>query len=79
MPPKIGKVNMDGTMPVVLVENKDVPQAIAIDLDTKRIYYSTQYPSVVSTIVSANMWLSLITNSYVSRTIRKPIVVFYSR
>lgn len=34
-------------MPIVLVNNRDVPQAITIDLDTKRIYYSTKYPSEV--------------------------------
>ena len=48
MPPKIGKANMDGTMSTVLVKNNDVPVAITIDLDTKKIYYSTQYESMVS-------------------------------
>ena len=48
--PKIGKVNMDGTMSTVLISNNDVgiPVAITIDLESKKIYFSTQYPSSVS-------------------------------
>lgn len=47
VPPKIGKANMDGTSSTVLVSD-EVPVAITIDLETKTIYYSTQYPSSVS-------------------------------
>lgn len=49
VPPKIGKANMNGSSSIVLVKNGDVPQAITIDLYSKKIYYSTQYPSFVST------------------------------
>lgn len=46
VPPKIGKANMDGSSSSVLVSG-DVPLAITIDLDTKRIFYSIQYPPAV--------------------------------
>lgn len=47
VPQKIGKVNMDGTNPVVLSADVERPEAITIDLDEKMLYYSTQYPSQV--------------------------------
>lgn len=50
VPPKIGKINMDGTSPQVLINEGQAPEAIAIDLDNKNIYYSTQYPTTVNQI-----------------------------
>lgn len=38
---------MDGTNPQVLINDGYTPEAIAIDLEQKNIYYSTQYPSSV--------------------------------
>lgn len=40
---------MDGTNPKILVSDGHIPEAIAIDLDQKNIYYSSQYPSNVMT------------------------------
>jgi len=48
VPPKIGKMNMDGSNPQVLINDGNTPEAIAIDVEQKNIYYSTQYPSNVS-------------------------------
>jgi len=39
---------MDGSNPQVLINDGHTPEAIAIDLEQKNIYYSTQYPSNVS-------------------------------
>lgn len=50
VPPKIGKANMNGSSSIVLVKNGDTPQAITIDLYSKKIYYSTKYPTFVSRI-----------------------------
>jgi len=50
VPPKIGKINMDGSNPQVLINDGHTPEAIAIDLEHKNIYYSTQYPSNVNYI-----------------------------
>lgn len=47
VPPKIGKINMDGSNPQVLINDGHTPEAIAIDLEQKDIYYSTQYPTNV--------------------------------
>lgn len=47
VPQKIGRVNMDGTNPVILLRKVERPVAITIDLDTKTLYYSTEYPSMV--------------------------------
>lgn len=47
VPPKIGRVDMDGSNPIVLRDHLTRPEAITIDLDEKQIYFSTQYPSKV--------------------------------
>lgn len=47
MPAKVARVNMDGSNPMVLVNDVDRPQAISIDLDKKLIYFSTEYPAQV--------------------------------
>jgi hypothetical protein len=39
---------MDGSNPQVLIHDGYTPEAIAIDLEQKNIYYSTQYPSSVN-------------------------------
>lgn len=40
---------MDGTNPIILVEDEiDHPEAVAIDIDRKLLYFSNQYPSYVS-------------------------------
>jgi hypothetical protein len=41
---------MDGSNPQVLINDGHTPEAIAIDLEQKNIYYSTQYPSNVNYI-----------------------------
>lgn len=41
---------MDGSNPQVLINDGLTPEAIAIDLEQKNIYYSTQYPSNVNMI-----------------------------
>lgn len=50
VPPKIGKINMDGSNSIVLINDEYTPESIAIDLEQKNIYYSTQYPSSVNKI-----------------------------
>lgn len=39
---------MDGSNPQVLISDGYTPEAIAIDLEQRNIYYSTQYPSSVN-------------------------------
>lgn len=46
VPEKIGKVNMDGSNPLILAKPVK-PDAITIDIDRKLIYYSTQYPAQI--------------------------------
>ena len=41
VPTKIGRVNMDGTNPVILLSNLDNPEAITIDIPSKTVYFST--------------------------------------
>lgn len=48
VPPKLGKVNMDGSMPSILVKISEQPVALTIDLINKKLYYSTRYQSFVS-------------------------------
>ncbi|KAJ8924543.1 hypothetical protein NQ315_000691, partial [Exocentrus adspersus] len=50
VPEKIGKVNMDGSNPIVLVDDIERPDAITIDIDSKTLYYSTQYPPLIGTL-----------------------------
>lgn len=47
VPPKVAKVNMDGSKPVILLDDIQRPEAITIDLKEKMLYFSTQYPSYV--------------------------------
>jgi low density lipoprotein-related protein 2 len=48
VPSKVGKVNMNGSNPVILHDDIERPEAITIDLNTKLLYFSAQYPSFVS-------------------------------
>lgn len=48
VPQKIGKVNMDGTNPIILVRGIERPIALTFDIDNKLLYYSTEYPATVS-------------------------------
>jgi len=48
VPAKVARVNMDGSNPIVLVDDVERPQAIAIDLDKKVIYFSTEFPAQVN-------------------------------
>lgn len=41
-------MNMDGSNVQILNKDDQIPEAIAIDLEQKNIYYSTQYPSNVN-------------------------------
>lgn len=62
VPQKIGKVNMDGSNPIVLIENVERPDAITIDIDKKLLYYSTRYPPIVGVMdVNGNNRRSLLT------------------
>lgn len=55
VPQKVGRVNMDGTKSMVLVENVERPDAIVVDIDNKVLYFSTQYPpSIVAMDVNGN-------------------------
>lgn len=57
VPAKVARVNMDGSNPIVLVDDVERPQAIAIDLDKKLVYFSTEYPAQVGIInVSFLSW-----------------------
>lgn len=47
VPTKIGRVNFSGSNPIILKEDIDKPESIAIDLEKRQIYYSTQYPPTV--------------------------------
>ncbi|XP_045536115.1 low-density lipoprotein receptor-related protein 2 [Papilio machaon] len=50
VPAKIGKVNMDGTNPAILVDGIERPEAVAIDVDKKILYFSTQFPASVNSV-----------------------------
>ncbi|XP_023703710.1 low-density lipoprotein receptor-related protein 2 [Cryptotermes secundus] len=47
VPSKVGKVNMNGSNPIILVDDIERPEAITIDLNTKLLYFSAQYPSFI--------------------------------
>jgi low density lipoprotein-related protein 2 len=51
VPVKIGKVNMNGSNPVILLEDIERPEAITIDLNAKLLYFSVYYPSFVSSFL----------------------------
>ncbi|KAK0162271.1 hypothetical protein PV327_008621 [Microctonus hyperodae] len=47
VPEKIGRVNMDGTDSRILNDKIHNLEAIAIDIPTKMLYFSSQYPSYI--------------------------------
>ncbi|XP_066588132.1 low-density lipoprotein receptor-related protein 2 isoform X2 [Prorops nasuta] len=60
VPVKVGRVDMDGTNPLILVEDIERLEAITIDIPSKMIYYSSQNPTFV---------MSMSTDGRNSRTI----------
>lgn len=54
VPQKIGKVNMDGTNPIVLYKADKVLVALTLDLDTSKLYFSSQYPKPQISVMSVD-------------------------
>nr|XP_022902920.1 low-density lipoprotein receptor-related protein 2 [Onthophagus taurus] len=52
VPEKVGKVNMDGSNPIVLSKDDEEPDAITIDIERKMIYYSTKHHAAIITITT---------------------------
>lgn len=52
VPIKIGRVNMDGTNSIILVESEQWLEAITIDISNKMLYFSTQHPGYVKTMTT---------------------------
>lgn len=50
VPSKVARANLDGSNPIILVEDVDRPESIVVDIDKKVVYYSTQYPATVSAV-----------------------------
>ncbi|KAK9880927.1 hypothetical protein WA026_013260 [Henosepilachna vigintioctopunctata] len=50
VPQKIGKANMDGSLPIILVDNVERPESLAIDIENKMLYFSTQFPPLIIAI-----------------------------
>ncbi|CAK1544808.1 unnamed protein product [Leptosia nina] len=50
VPAKIGKVNMDGTNPVILVDSIERPEAVTVDIEKKIVYFSSQYPASINSV-----------------------------
>jgi low density lipoprotein-related protein 2 len=59
VPSKVGKVNMNGSNPIILLDDIERPEAITIDLYTKLLYFSAQYPSFVSSVLQLYAFLAL--------------------
>ena len=52
VPIKIGRVNMDGGNPLILVEHEQWLEAITIDIPNKMLYFSTQHPGFVKSMAT---------------------------
>ncbi|CAH1155627.1 unnamed protein product [Phaedon cochleariae] len=50
VPAKIGKVDMDGSNSIVLVDDIEKPNAIAIDIETKTLYFTSEHPPLIGKI-----------------------------
>ncbi|XP_037294723.1 LOW QUALITY PROTEIN: low-density lipoprotein receptor-related protein 2 [Manduca sexta] len=50
VPAKIGKANMDGTNPIILVDSIERPEAITVDVERKLVYFSTQFPASINSV-----------------------------
>ncbi|KAL7294867.1 hypothetical protein TKK_0011791 [Trichogramma kaykai] len=47
VPIKIGRVNMDGSNPLILVDQEQWLESLTIDIPNKMLYFSTQHPGYV--------------------------------
>lgn len=71
---------MDGSNPVILVTDKlERPEAITIDIESKTIYFSTQYPPVIQSIDTNGGKLTTILTAANNINLPKAISVMGSR
>ncbi|CAA9998006.1 unnamed protein product [Nesidiocoris tenuis] len=76
VPQKIGRVNMDGSDPRILLSKIEHPLAITIDLETRLLYYSTEYPSTVGVMdTDGNNQHTLLSESETTISLPKAIAV----
>ncbi|XP_046609747.1 low-density lipoprotein receptor-related protein 2 isoform X1 [Neodiprion virginianus] len=79
VPIKIGRVNMDGSDPMVLVEDDFRPEAITFDVSTKTVYFSSQYPVYIKSMTSDGKNLKTILTAHNNIALPKSIAVYESR
>lgn len=79
VPIKIGRVNMDGTDPQVLIEYEQRLEAITIDVPNNMIYFSTQHPSYVKAMTTDGKEVRTVLSQANNIALPKSLAVHSSR
>lgn len=79
VPEKIGRVNMDGGNPLILVNNLERPEAITIDIPNKRLYISSRNPAFVISVTTDGRDRSTVISATNNMALPKAIAVHESR
>lgn len=79
VPQKIGRVNMDGTNPLVLAENLERPESITIDIPSKMLYFSCQNPAFIKAMSTDGSHVRTILTAANNMALPKAIAVHESR
>ncbi|XP_014481783.1 PREDICTED: low-density lipoprotein receptor-related protein 2 [Dinoponera quadriceps] len=79
VPQKIGRVNMDGSNPLILVENLERPEAITIDIPSKTLYFSSQNPSFIKAMSTDGLNVRTILTAANNLMLPKALAVHDSR
>lgn len=79
VPQKIGRVNMDGSNPLILIKNLERPEAITIDIPSKTLYFSCQNPVFVKAMSTDGLNVRTILTAENNMAMPKAIAVHESR
>ncbi|XP_048506028.1 low-density lipoprotein receptor-related protein 2 isoform X2 [Athalia rosae] len=79
VPVKIARVNMDGSNAIVLIDNVERPEALTIDIPTKTIYWSSQYPSFIKSMSTDGQEVKTILSTANNIAAPKSLAVYESR
>ncbi|XP_070148921.1 low-density lipoprotein receptor-related protein 2 [Polyergus mexicanus] len=79
VPQKIGRVNMDGSNPLILIEKLERPEALTIDIPSKTLYFSSQNPAFIKAMSTDGLNVRTILTAANNIALPKALAVHESR
>ncbi|XP_015126789.1 low-density lipoprotein receptor-related protein 2 [Diachasma alloeum] len=79
VPEKIGRINMDGTNSLILINDTYKLEAITIDIPSKRIYFSSQFPAYVKSMTTDGQNVQVILTNTNNIALPKALAVHESK